>query len=186
MQPKANETDESTLLDQASAGDHAAFGALFERYYTMIYSFAYRLCVSRHDAQDLAQETFIKAARALPSFQGRSSFKNWLYQIAINTNRDWFRSRARKAGTVEQFSANLLGEAEEREADYEPVERSLMALSNELRQAVALVFYEGLSHGEAAKVMGGAEATVSWRIFTAKRKLKQLLTQGVQREVVNL
>jgi len=124
------------------------------------------------DAEDVAQETFIKAARSLGQFGGRSSFKNWLYSIAMNTLRDKRRSALREEKTREAFireSAVTAGETDQREAVAEVLE----SLPTDLRDAVTLVYIEGLNHREAAKVLGCAETTVSWRLFRAKGLLRR-------------
>lgn len=178
MESNYDEVYENKLLEQATAGDCDSFTELFNRYYTMIYHFTYRLCLNQADAQDLAQETFIKGARSLASFRGKSSFKNWLYQIAVNTSRDWFRSSGRKARVVKELGVQIASEEQERPANFDPVHRALASLGEELRQSIVLVYYEGMNHSEAARVLGCAETTISWRVFNAKRKLKQLLQQN--------
>jgi len=167
---------DTELVAGALAGDTEAFTALFERYYSMIYAFAYRLCFNKEDAQDVAQETFVRAARSLGSFEKKASFKPWLYRIAVNASHDANRSLKRK----ERVAGVLAGVEEEQERlpDFSGLHRALEALPENLREAVALVFFEGMNHATAAQVLGCAETTVSWRIFTAKRKLKRLLEVG--------
>lgn len=184
--------DDLVLLGRASLGDSSAFAALFERHYPAIHAFGYRLSLCPAEADDIAQETFVQAARALATFRGDSSFKNWLYTIATNKSRDRFRQRARHARLGEQLSA--LGAGDDPPASlataaahasdsaatraHAAVRDALADLSPELREAVALVYYEGLNHAEAARVLGCAESTVSWRIFRAKHKLKKALRSG--------
>jgi len=141
----------------------------------MIHAFAYRLCLENGRAQDIAQETFIKAARALGSFRGESSFKSWLYRIATNTSRDLGRKQTREHRIAQSWSTRAALDRAERDADFAPIENALGSLPQDLRQAIVLVYYEDLSHAEAAQVLGCAETTVSWRVFRAKRKLKRLL-----------
>ncbi|MEO6788820.1 MAG: RNA polymerase sigma factor [Chthoniobacteraceae bacterium] len=171
-----DETDDETLVVSASNGDASAFARLFDRYHEMIRAFAYRLCLGQSDAQDIAQETFIKAARSLASFRGGSSFRTWLYRIATNTGRDWLRGkmRAEKLGAALANETPDAGHAEAHAA----VAEALRALPDDFRAAIVLTFYEGMSHAEAARVLGCAETTVSWRVFRAKRKLRQLLSRN--------
>lgn len=168
-----DEADEAKLIESAVSGDPKSFAILFNNYYPMIYAFAYRLSLSGPDAQDIAQETFIKAARSLVLFRGESSFKNWLYQIAVNGSRDWRRRSMREATATEEMAAGLRGE--EWPADFGEVHDALGTLADELRQAIVLVYYEGVNHAQAARICGCAETTISWRLFMAKRKLKKLL-----------
>ncbi len=175
MDVSTNEDDEISLVDSAVNGDTGAFTQLFNRYYAMIYAFTYRLSLCASDAQDITQETFIKAARSIGSFRRESSFKNWLYRIATNVNRDWQRHRQRQTRLDDELTA--IANETERPADDRAVVEALGALPDEMRQAIVLVYYEEMNHAEAAKIIGCAESTVSWRIFRAKRKLKQLLSQ---------
>ncbi len=173
MDVSGAEADEARLIESAASGDARAFAELFNRYYPMIHAFAYRLSLSASDAQDIAQETFIKAARSIASFRREASFKNWLYRIGTNASHDLHRRRTKETRVADEMAAGQL--REERPHDFGAVEEALGALAEELRQAIVLVYYEGLNHAQAAHVCGCAETTISWRLFIAKRKLKALL-----------
>ena len=173
----ADAIDEGTTVQAAMAGEPEAFAELFHRYHPMIYAFAFRLCIDRTAAQDIAQETFIKAARALGGYRARAPFRHWLYQICANTARDWQRGEGRRRKLVGAVQLRAETDSAERAVAFDAAREALAALSAELRAAVVAVYFEGLSHAEAARVLGCAEATVSWRIFVAKRKLKTLLTR---------
>ncbi|MEA3213173.1 MAG: hypothetical protein QOE70_6230 [Chthoniobacter sp.] len=175
MEVPSAEAHETQLIERAARGDTDAFATLFHHYYSMIHAFAYRLCFENSDAQDIAQETFIKAARALGTFRRESSFKHWLYGIAANTSRDWRRSKLRASRIAEALSAETPEEPLPPPADLSAVGEALGALADDLRQAIVLVYYEGLNHAEAARICDCAETTISWRVFTAKRKLKRIL-----------
>jgi RNA polymerase sigma-70 factor (ECF subfamily) len=164
--------DDLPLVAAAAKGDSGAFAQLFHHYYPMIYAFAYRLSLNTGDAQDIAQETFIKAARSIGAFRGDASFKNWLYQIASNSHRDFHRRKLRETRVEDELAAAV---ETAQNADFGAVNEALGALSPDHRQAVVLVYYEGLNHAQAARVCGCAETTISWRLFLAKRKLKALL-----------
>lgn len=182
MEVPDEEANESRLVEAAMAGDHDAFARLFHQYHAMIHALAYRFCLETADAQDIAQETFIKAAKSLGNYRGESSFKNWLCRVAVNTSRDWWRKKARERQAHDTFEADRTARAGGRPGDFDEVREALKALPGDLRMAVVLVYYEGFSHAEAARALDCAEATVSWRIFTAKRKLKGLLgKEGTRR-----
>ena len=172
--------DEPELLAAAINGSAEAFSDLFNNYYPMIYAFAYRLTLCRHDAEDIAQEAFIKAARSLAGFRREASFKNWLYQIAANTARDRFRRQNRHASFNVPLNDDHAEYPAGSEPDHSPLHNALTSLSDDLRQTLTLVYYENLSHAEAAQILGCAETTVSWRIFRAKRQLKKQLTRKSQ------
>ena len=173
--------DDLNLLPLAGAGNSAAFAALFRRHYPAIHAFAYRLALCPGSADDIAQDTFVHAARALSSFRRDASLKNWLYSIAANLARDLHRRRSRREARENQLAllspdpTSSYRDHAATDSAHAAVREALARLSPEQREAVALVYYENLSHAEAARVLGCAESTVSWRVFRAKSRLKKLL-----------
>lgn len=170
-----DEGDETILVERAANGDADAFALLFDRYYPMIHAFAYRLCSNSADAQEIAQETFIKAARSIGGVRG--SFKSWLFRIAHNTATDHFRARGRQLRLDEELALRTGPASSAPEPDFSRVAQALDALPAAWRAATVLTFYEGMSHAEAARVLGCAETTVSWRVFRAKRELRRRLSR---------
>ena len=166
---------EAQLVASARSGDVKAFEALFDRYYDMIHAFAYRVCLVETEADDIAQETFIRAARGLGAYRGAASFKNWLYRIAHHALVDAQRQQARQRDKEANFAADLELRAAARTPDHAPVHAALRQLPPELREAVALVYFEEMNHREAAAAMACAETTISWRLFRARRALRKLL-----------
>jgi RNA polymerase sigma-70 factor (ECF subfamily) len=175
MRIENEDVPEAQLVRDAQSGDARSFEVLFDHYYDMIHAFAYRVCLVETEADDIAQETFIRAARGISSYRGAASFKNWLYRIAHNALVDWRRQSARQRDKQDQFAIELEFRAQARIADYAGVHSALKQLSPDLREAVTLVYFEEMNHREAANVAGCAETTISWRIFRAKRLLKNLL-----------
>jgi RNA polymerase sigma-70 factor (ECF subfamily) len=175
-----NDEDDGILYEKARGGCEQAFSALFRRYHGALHAFVFRLCLDANGADDIVQDSFIKAARSLGSFRGEASFRNWLYRIAMNTTRDWQRAAIRQKQAAEELARDAGEAIQERRADFGPVHEALAALAEEIRHAVVLVYYEGLNHAQAARVLGCAETTVSWRIHRAKRQLKELLSQKEQ------
>jgi RNA polymerase sigma-70 factor (ECF subfamily) len=168
--------DDSALISAARQGEAEAFAQLFDRYHSMIHAFAFRLCGHAADADDIAQEAFIKAGRGMRAFRG-GDFRSWLYRIAANCARDFHRDAARRARLEQQSAEELLAAGDERTGDAAAVTDALASLPPEHRETVVLVYFEGLNHAEAARVLGCAETTVSWRLFRAKRQLKTLLSR---------
>jgi RNA polymerase sigma-70 factor (ECF subfamily) len=179
--PPLDDDADALLLAPAAAGDSDAFTALFHRHYPAIHAFAYRLALCPAAADDIAQDTFVHAARALASFRRDASFKNWLFAIAANLARDLHRRRSRRAAHEQHLAAlapDPAAEARDHAATdsaHAAVRDALARLSPEHREAVALVYLENLSHAEAARVLDCAETTVSWRLFRARSHLKTLL-----------
>lgn len=167
---------EQDLVALSRTGDHGAFETLIQQHQRMIHSLCYRMTGSLADAEDLAQETFIHAYRHLASFRGEARFSSWLYRIAVNRCLNW-RQRARRQGDLlrkwgEQEATDSGPDAARSQA----VQEALLKLDPKQRAAVALVIYDGLTHGEAARTLGCSETTVSWRLFMARRTLKRILS----------
>lgn len=180
MSADANEPSDASLVQHALDGNADGFAALFERYYGSVRQFAYRVVLDAHAADDVAQESFISAARRLAALRDGQAFEAWLYRIAANTARTHLRSsRAHERKLVAAALADVAAE----QLPHEPVpderaERAMAAmhcLSSKQREVVALVLLDNLSHAEAARRLGCAESTVSWRLFCAKRTLRQKL-----------
>ncbi|MXW49425.1 MAG: RNA polymerase sigma factor RpoE [Gammaproteobacteria bacterium] len=177
----ADETDRE-LVSRVKQGDRTAFDLLFGRYQHKICSLVARHVRNPEEVEDVAQEAFIKAFRALPKFRGESAFYTWLYRIAINTahNHQMAKSR-RPPGTdidVEdaQFmdGADRLIENESPEAAAsrdelaEAIDQAIAALPDDLRSALALREFEGLSYERIAAIMECPVGTVRSRIFRAR------------------
>ncbi len=171
----AEPIDEVSAIPAALEGDLAAFAELFQLHYPTMLAYAYRLCLQKSDAEDIVQETFIKAARSLQTYRPDAPFLHWLYRICTNTARDWMRKQTRHDRLATELEAGARIDEDERCPDHALAREALASLPEPLRLAMALVYFEGLSHAEAARVLGCAEATVSWRIFVGKKQLKQYL-----------
>ena len=176
-------TKDSELVQLALSGDASAFGHLFNRHYSSVYRLAYKWCGVREDAEDIVQEVFVKLAAKLKLFGQKSAFKTWLYRITINTAKDFIRKHATKRGyetafALEQGTDNPGSPPEEKLAAQQ-LYRALDRLPEKQKAAVLLVLGEGMSHNEAARVLDCREATVSWRIFQARKKLKTSLEHWV-------
>ncbi len=164
-------------MDASRQGDAGAFASLVSRHQRMIYALTYRMTDSEADAADLAQDAFVQAWRRLDNFRGEARFSSWLYRIAMNLCLNWRARAARQARAhqqwVETVDANepSSGGSSERRTAW--VQQALLRLPAKQRAAVILTVYDGMKHAEAATVLGCTEATVSWRVFAAKARLKR-------------
>ncbi|MFQ5585688.1 MAG: RNA polymerase sigma factor, partial [Thermodesulfobacteriota bacterium] len=161
------------LVERAVGGESGMFECLVNRHYMLVYRVAYKWCGIRENAEDITQEVFVKLARAIHGFKGGSSFRTWLYRITVNTAKDYLRSSARKMANEGAYMKEREVAAQRAATNGNPVSSeelyaALGSLSPKLKEAVILVLSEGLSHKEAAGVLGCAETTVSWRVFKAK------------------
>jgi RNA polymerase sigma-70 factor (ECF subfamily) len=171
------------LVEKAAAGDSSAFETLVNRHYTLVYRVAYKWCGVKENAEDITQEVFCKLASKIKNFRGEADFKTWLYRVTVNTTKDFFRKSSRLAANQAAYLEDKKI-ADRKTVANNPVSpeelyKALSRLPIKLKETVILVLSEGLSHKEAAKVLGCAETTVSWRIFKARGKLQKILTQEV-------
>ena len=173
--------NDDTLVLRTRQGDAAAFESLIRQHQRMIYSLAYRMTGSATDAEDLTQETFLRAYRQIGSYRAASKFSTWLYRIAINACLTWRERETLRvqtqAGWAEVNGApELAGETTlARNETGRCVQAALLKLPAKQRAAIMLTLYDGLNHAEAAEVLGCSETTVSWRVFAARRKLQRWL-----------
>lgn len=182
---------DDALVAASRRGDRDAFRELVERYFRRILAVATGMLRNREDAQDVAQEAFIKAYGNLGAFKGDSSFYTWLYRIAVNLCIDWQR-RAARAGLNLEPAGSLLDDAQrtERPDDrpgVDPFERlrdrelgeSVLAALGELtpehRAVILLREVEGLSYEEISHVMRCAKGTVMSRLYYARKRLQERL-----------
>lgn len=179
MAHMAGSEDESKLVEQSLAGDPEAYAALVNQHQKMIRAVAFRMTGSLDDAEELAQDAFVRGYRQLESFSGGSKFSTWLCRIAINLSLDWRRRESRRDGLHSKWVAELISENNPGDGFPDELSRRVQDALNRLpvkqRAAIVLTIYENQSHAEAAKTLGCAEATISWRVFAARQKLKRLL-----------
>lgn len=176
------------LVARAKAGDSAAMGELYRRFRPRIYAMVLHLTGSRSEADDITQDVFLQAYRRLGTFAGRSEFFTWLYRIgvnrALNARRDAARRRAVHLDdprVQEAVAVDASGDprrAAELSELYTRLVAGLDELSPALRSTVVLVALQGLSHEEAAVVLGCSPGTVGWRIHEARAKLRDALERA--------
>lgn len=167
-------------MEKAASGDRAAFARLVESRYDFIHAVAWRWCGNRQDAEDVAQEVCIRLASAIRGFKGTSRFTTWIYAITLNAARDQLRQRRRAQGRdaawLREQTTLSAGEAEDDGG--EALWLAVGQLPDRQRDAVLLIYGEGLTHAAAAEVLGCAETTMSWHVHEARKRLKVLLRAG--------
>ncbi len=177
----AEDTDKE-LVKRVQKGDQAAFDLLFARYHVKILNLISRYVRDSEEVRDVAQEAFIKAYRALPRFRGDSAFYTWLYRIAINTAKNHLVSRSRRPPSSDvdiedadfRDDADMLRESEDPESALardqlqETIHQALADLPDDLRSALTLREFDGLSYEQIAEVLECPVGTVRSRIFRAR------------------
>lgn len=181
----AEQTSDQQLVQRVQQGDRRAFDLLVLRYQQRIVKLIMRYVRDPAEAQDVAQEAFIKAYRALPGFRGESAFYTWLYRIAINTAKNHLAALQRKPVDYEidlQDPANYELNAQLRDEETpeglamqeelrRTVERTIASLPEDLRTAIMLREIDGLSYEEIASAMDCPVGTVRSRIFRAREAI---------------
>ena len=178
------------LVVRAQHGDQKAFGLLVSKYQRKLARLLSRLIRDPAEVEDVAQETFIKAYRALGSFRGDSAFYTWLYRIGINTAKNYLVSQGRRAPTRTDFDSEAAETFEDGDLlrDINTPERMLLskqigetvnsameALPEDLRTAIMLREIEGMSYEDIAKMMDCPIGTVRSRIFRAREAVAEKL-----------
>jgi RNA polymerase sigma-70 factor (ECF subfamily) len=183
--------EETELVRKARHGDLESYDELVRRYQERIYATIYHMTSNHEDANDLAQEAFIKAFHALKSFKGGSSFYTWVYRIAVNKTINFLKQRKNKA----QMSLDDLDFNAEHDPDLvalisdktprrevnlaelqEKLNGAMQKLSESHRLVVTLHDVQGLSHEEIAKIMDCNIGTVRSRLFYARQQLQAYLS----------
>lgn len=194
--PESTAADDAPLVARARKGDLDAFETLVRRHQGRIYSLCYHLTANHEDANDLAQDSFIKAWNALRSFRGDASFLTWLYRIATNNCLTFLKQKRNSTphlslndldANPEQDQALLELVSENnprRDAHLSELQKRLneamLKLSEEHRMVVTMHDIQGLSHIEVAKIMGCNPGTVRSRLFYARRQLQAWLADFVK------
>jgi RNA polymerase sigma factor RpoE len=183
--------DDLKLVRRAQAGDISAYDELVQRYQERIYATVYHMTANHEDANDLAQDAFIKAYRALSTFKGDSSFFTWVYRIAVNKTINFLKQRKRRT----QMSLDDLDFNAEHDPDLvalisertprrdlnlaelqEKLNEAMQKLSEVHRLVVTLHDIQGLSHDEIGKIMDCNTGTVRSRLFYARQQLQAHLS----------
>ena len=186
---------EGDLVKRARRGDLAAYDELVKRYQQRIYATIYHMTSNHEDANDLAQEAFIKAFSALKSFKGGSTFYTWLYRIAVNKTINFLKQRKNKF----HMSLNDLDFSVENDPDLvalishktplreaglselqKKLNEALLRLSEPHRMVVVLHDVQGMSHDEIAEIMGCNIGTVRSRLFYARQQMQGHLAEYIK------
>jgi RNA polymerase sigma-70 factor (ECF subfamily) len=172
--------EEAEWIRAAQAGDRSAFARLVDRYWDRLYRWLYHLTRDRHAAEDLTQETFLRALAAVKSFRAGSNFRAWVFRIGHNNFVNQKRAERRTKHPLPDDAADPeLGgaesSAENREA-LEVVSKAVSDLPADFRSALLLRVYEGMSFREVAEALGTTEETARWRVFKARQKLMKVLS----------
>jgi RNA polymerase sigma-70 factor, ECF subfamily len=178
-------TTEADLVSAARDGDRQAFAGLVERYGRPIYSLAYRMLGNAEDAEDAAQETFLRAYRSLRAYDFRRPFSTWMLSIAAHHCIDCLRRRRAvvsldDAPSWRQVPSDGIDpdRAAEDADEAERIEAGLLALPDDYRLVLVLRYWHDLGYSDMASVFGETESAIKSRLHRARRQLADVLTQA--------
>ena len=177
----AAEHDEREWIRQSREGQAEAFAMLVRQHQRMVHSLTYRMTGSLNDAEDLAQETFVRAWQHLDSFADEAKFSTWLCRIAMNACLNWRQREGRRSEVHQTWATDALNDDPPHDSETPGselnarVQAALDRLPAKQRAAIVLTVYQELTHAEAARTLCCSEATISWRVFAARAKLKRWL-----------
>lgn len=178
------------LVERVQRGDKLAFELLVAKYQRKLARLLSRLIRNPTEVEDVSQETFIKAYRALPSFRGDSAFYTWLYRIGINTAKNYLVTQGRRVPTTTEFNAEeaeTFDDADQLRDNNTPenelmskqiaatVNKAMDSLPDELRTALTLREIDGMSYEDIAEIMNCPIGTVRSRIFRAREAVAERL-----------
>jgi len=175
------EDSERAAIEQARAGDGEAFRVLVEQHSRAVFRLAYRMTGNEQDADDMVQETFLRAYRQIGRFDSRSKFSTWLCRIATNCSLDLLRTRQRRRELDSSAAPSLVADepAPDRLVLSQQVQQKVAAALAELspaeRAAFVLRHFEGVSIGEISRVLGRPNGATRHSVFRAVQKLRRAL-----------
>lgn len=175
--------DQENIIARARRGDADAFEQLVVAYREQVFRLALRMCGSEADADEVAQEAFLSAWKALPNFRGESQFSTWLYQLTTHAAIDLMRREKRQiAADITEVSAADPAPSPQQQAEQseqrEIVRDAILQLAPEQREVVVLRFMEELSYEEIGAVLKLPSGTVKSRLNRAKAQLKEILSKS--------
>jgi RNA polymerase sigma-70 factor (ECF subfamily) len=190
-----NKLSDTVLIEDALAGNQQAYAELVKRHQRFVFTLAIRFTKSREDAEEIAQDCFVKAFRSLASFQGESKFTTWLYSIVYTTAMTFLRKRKPDTIAIDDENVHLQIENNPAQGGVNDAERK--SRSYYLNEAIAqlsaddgtiiTLFYKGeQSLEEIGRAMGMGANTVKVKLFRARQRLKQKLEYNLKEEVKEL
>lgn len=185
-------TNDQVYINKILEGDANAFAVLVDRYKDLVYTLALRMMKNKEEAEEVAQDTFIKTYKSLNKFKGDSKFSTWIYRVAYNTCLDRLKKNKRQQSTVtiDEYTEhqvktidNALDKIEAQERQ-EAIQQCLELLPNDDSFLLTLYYFEELSLEEIAKIVGLKPNNVKVKLFRSRKKLATILKQHLDNEII--
>ena len=179
-------------IDQVLEGKTNAFSYIVDRHKNKAFNLAFRICGNHEEAEELAQDSFLKAYRALRSFKMKSSFATWFYRIVYNTTISHVRLKKKGVLSLEDFPADatdFIGtntNEEEAEKEYRNslVNFALQKITDEERGLISLYYYEEMSTDEIADVTGISKSNIKVKLFRARQKMQEIIEKTEKKKLI--
>ncbi len=170
-------------IDKVLAGNLNAFSYLIDRHKDKAFNLAFRICGNREEAEEIAQDAFLKAFRSLKDFRKKSSFSTWLYRIVYNTSISLVRARGIRVLSLEEFPADAVDFLSESKNEDEAIDNyrnslvnfALQKLQEEERGLITLYYYDDLETDEIARITGIRKQNIKVRLFRARQKMADII-----------
>ena len=170
-------------IEQILAGKIEAFGYLVDKYKNRTYNLAFRICCNHEEAEEAAQDAFLKAYRSLKGFEMKSSFATWLYRIVFNTAISYVRNKKKRMLSLEDFPVDATDftgtdiSEEEAVKEYRNalINFALQKINEEERGLISLYYYEEMSTGEISDFTGISKSNIKVKLFRARQKMLDII-----------
>ena len=179
-------------IEQVLAGKSYAFSHLVDHHKDRAYNLAFRICGNHEEAEEIAQDSFLKAYRSLGGFKMKSSFATWLYRIVYNTAISYVRIRKKGILSLEEFPVdakdfignNITEEEAEKEYRSSLISFALQKISEEERGLITLFYFEEMSIEEIADVTGISKSNIKVRLFRARQKMLEIIEKVEKKKFI--
>jgi RNA polymerase sigma factor (sigma-70 family) len=179
-------------IEQVLAGKSNAYSYIVDRHKDKAYNLAFRICGNREEAEEVAQDSFLKAYRSLKGFKMKSSFATWLYRIIYNTAISHVRIKKKGVLSLEDFPANakdFIGSntnEEDAENEYRSslVSFALQKINDEERGLISLYYYEEMSTEEISDVTGISKSNIKVKLFRARQKMLEIIEKVEKKKLI--
>ena len=179
-------------IEQILAGNNNAFRYLVDRHKNKAFNLAFRICGNNEEAEELAQDSFLKAFRSLNNFKMKSSFATWLYRIVFNTAISHMRIKKKGVLSLEDFPVNAVdfitknSDEDEAEREYRSslVNFALQKINEEERGLITLYYYEEMSTEEIAEITGINKSNIKVKLFRARQKLLEIIEKVEKNKII--
>ncbi len=187
-----NTNADQPCIDKVIQGDTQAFAVLVDRYKHMVFTLAMKMLKNKEEAEEVAQDVFLKVFQALPTFKGDSKFSTWIYRIAYNRSLDYLKKQGRTLNTTaidaqKEFNIpaldNTLDVLDSKERKH-TIKEAMNELAADDTLVLTLHYFEELSLKEISKVMGITVDNVKVRLFRSRKRLAAILTYRLEPEIL--